>query len=339
MPFILTPDTFESLWQESEHNGQASCPDTETDFIDQAVFPHIGRFWQCDTPLQPGLKLSISEWEVPIDLLHIGGEGEPKSDASLVFHLSGKVQTTLHGLTTEMVETVGHYNFCACSGFRETELWQAGEPFHRIYLDFEPLTLFGHLTGAQLDQIPLELQRTLEGKHRPYNCYRPMTPGMRQVLQQILQCPYDGLLKRMYLQGKAWELLAIAFAQFQPTVPDPMAVPMQPSEIERIYHAKDILIQQLDHPPSLIELARQASLNISALKQGFKRVFGTTPFQYLNDHRLEVARQLLVTQPLCIETIAHQVGFANRGYFAAVFRKKFGLSPQQYRQQQKNFLK
>jgi AraC-like DNA-binding protein len=45
-----------------------------------------------------------------------------------------------------------------------------------------------------------------------------------------------------------------------------------------------------------------------------------------------------VTQPLRIEEIARQVGFANRGYFAAVFRKKFGLTPQQYRQQQKNSL-
>jgi AraC-like DNA-binding protein len=113
---------------------------------------------------------------------------------------------------------------------------------------------------------------------------------------------------------------------------------MQPIEIERIYHAKDILIRQLDDPPSLIDLAQQANLNIFALKQGFKHVFGTTAFKYLHDQRLEVARQLLVTQPLRIEEIARQVGFANRGYFAAVFRKKFSLTPQQYRQQQKNSL-
>lgn len=334
MPFILASDTFESLWAESEQNGQASCPDTDTDAIDKATLPYIGQFWQSCTPLQPGLDIRIQEWEVPVDLLHISDEGEPDMGAGLAFYLSGKVRTTLHGLTEEVEEVVGHYDFCACSEFRETEFWEAGKPFRRIYLDIDPQTLLGTSNAQQLDQLPLELRRTLQGNHRPYCRYRAMTPAMHQALQQILHCPYDGLLKRMYLQGKAWELMAIAFEQLRLTAPEPAVVQMLSSEIERIHHAKEILIRQLDHPPSLIDLAQQANLNVFALKQ----VFGTTAFQYLHHHRLEIARQLLVTQPLGVEEIAQQVGFANRGYFAAVFCKKFGLTPKQYRQQQKNSL-
>ncbi|NJN39168.1 MAG: helix-turn-helix transcriptional regulator [Acaryochloridaceae cyanobacterium CSU_3_4] len=334
MPFILTPDTFDSLWAESDKTGQASCPDTDTDIIDQAILPHIGRFWSCHTPLQPGLDLVIQEWEVPSDLLRTGDVEEPSQTVGLAFYLSGKVQTQLHGLTGEIEEIVGHFDFCSCSEFVETELWQAGQPFRRIYLGIESLTLWGNLSPQDFDLLPIELQRTLAGNHHPYLRYRAMTPAMHQALQQILYCPYGGLLKRMYLQGKAWELMAIAFEQLRPAT-HPLEVLMPPQEIERIHHAKEILIRQLQNPPSLIELAQQANLNVFALKQGFKQVFGTTAFQYLCDHRLEVARQLLVTQPLRIADIAQQVGFANRGYFAAVFKKKFGLTPKQYRQRQK----
>jgi AraC family transcriptional regulator, transcriptional activator of the genes for pyochelin and ferripyochelin receptors len=331
MPFILASDTFDSLWAESEQNGQASYQDTDTDLIDRATLPYVGQFWQCHTPLQPGLDMTIQEWEMPIDLLQIDEGNEPDTGACFGFYLSGKVQTTLHGLTGEVEEVVGHYDFCSCSEFKETEFWQAGKPLRRIYLGIDPLTLLGNLNAPQLDQLPLELRRTLEGNHRPYCRYRAMMPAMHQVLQQILHCPYGGLLKRMYLQGKAWELMAIAFEQLRPATSEPAGMQMQPSEIERIHHAKDILIGQLDHPPSLSDLAQQANLNVFALKQGFKRVFGTTAFQYLHDHRLEVARQLLVAQPSRIKDIAQQVGFANRGYFAAVFCKKFGLTPKQYR--------
>jgi AraC family transcriptional regulator, transcriptional activator of the genes for pyochelin and ferripyochelin receptors len=192
------------------------------------------------------------------------------------------------------------------------------------------------LNSQLLLQLPVQVRHTLEGNYYPFYKSHPITPQMHQILQQILHCPYEGLLKKMYLQGKAWELLMRSFEPFlPPKITQSQSKPLNPREIEKIHYAKDILVRHLNNPPSLINLARQANLNDFALKQGFKRVFGTTVFCYLRDYRLEIARQLLVSSDSKVQTIAQQVGFANRGYFAQVFRQKFGLNPQQYRQKHK----
>jgi AraC family transcriptional regulator, transcriptional activator of the genes for pyochelin and ferripyochelin receptors len=268
-------------------------------------------------------------------ILHGGCEEGDHKEISLIFHLSGKVQTHHHGLTEEIKEIVGYYHF-ECSHLPETELWTTGTPFRRLYLNFDPLQLFSDLNSQLLVQLPVELRHILEGNYYPFYRSHLITPQIHQILRQILHCPHQGLLKKMYLEGKAWELLMRSFEPFlPPKIIQSPSKPLKIKEIEKIHYAKDILLRHLNNPPSLINLARQANLNDFALKQGFKRVFGTTVFRYLHDYRLEIARQLLVSSDSKVQTIAQQVGFANRGYFAQAFRQKFGLNPQKYRQKHK----
>jgi AraC family transcriptional regulator, transcriptional activator of the genes for pyochelin and ferripyochelin receptors len=335
MPFEYNDVILEELCQQAEQQGKVDWLDTETDEIDWGNLPHVGSFWQCFTPLQNGLDLRIEEWEVAKNLFFHSCESDRHTGISLMLHLSGQVQTHHHGLTEEIEEIVGYYHF-ECSHLLETELWTAGTPFRRVYLNFEPLQLFSDLNSQLLVQLPIELRHILEGNYYPFYRSHLITPQMHQILQQILHCPYEGLLKKMYLQGKAWELLMLSFEPFLPKkITQSQFKPLKPKEIEKIHHAKDILLRHLSNPPSLIDLARQASLNDFALKQGFKQVFGTTVFRYLHDYRLEIARQLLVSSDSKVQTIAQQVGFANRGYFAQAFRQKFGLNPKKYRQKHK----
>lgn len=178
--------------------------------------------------------------------------------------------------------------------------------------------------------MPGELRQTLEEQFQSYHQIQPITAAMHKILRQVLQCPYEGLLKRLYLQGKALELMSLQFEQLQRQ--QQRLESLQRSELEQIHDARDLLLQQMADPPSLLELARSVGLNDFALKQGFRRVFGTTVFRYLHEQRLVVARQLLMEQPdLTVQEVCEQVGFANRGYFAAAFRKQFGMNPKQYR--------
>jgi AraC family transcriptional regulator, transcriptional activator of the genes for pyochelin and ferripyochelin receptors len=330
MSIKLTESIFNELWQQAEKQKQAFCPDTEVDFVECATVPHIGKIWECFTPLQKGLSISVREWEVAETLLQgsYGYEEEENQEIGLIFNLSGKVQTHHHGLIEEVTEFVGYYQL-EHSNLPETETWAAGEPFRRIYLSFEPLQLFKDLNEENCDRLPLEIRQLLEGKNYPFYRSQLITPPINQVLQQILHCPYTGFLKQTYLYGKAWELITLTFAQFLSQVP---ASSLKPSEVEKIHQAREILINNLNNPPSLSSLARQINLNEFSLKQGFREVFDTTVFRYLHQHRLEMARQLLVNSDLNIQMISQQVGFANRSYFAQAFRQKFGLNPKQYRQ-------
>jgi AraC-like DNA-binding protein len=66
----------------------------------------------------------------------------------------------------------------------------------------------------------------------------------------------------------------------------------------------------------------------------FKAAFGTSPMQFLQERRLAVARRLLETTDLPVTTICLWVGFTSLGTFSWLFRKRFGLSPRQFRGRQ-----
>lgn len=151
---------------------------------------------------------------------------------------------------------------------------------------------------------------------------------MQVALWQILDCPYHGSIKYLYLESKVLELLTLWLAQvfsiYDSTTPPQ---PTLSDEIERIYLAKDILIQQLDNPPSLVDLAHKVGLNDCTLKRQFRQVFGTTVFGYLYHYRMEQAQILLMEKRLPISEIAHTVGYNSPCTFSTAFRRKFGVSP------------
>lgn len=157
---------------------------------------------------------------------------------------------------------------------------------------------------------------------------------MQLVLQQILHCPYAGVVKQLYLESKAWELVALCLHDFLNADRSPCyPTRLKPADIDRIHQARDILLQHFDNPPTLGELARQIHLNECTLKRGFRQVFGITVFGYLHHYRLDYARQLLQEGTQTVTGVAHAVGFASRSSFARAFCKKFGMNPGQYLRQ------
>ena len=63
----------------------------------------------------------------------------------------------------------------------------------------------------------------------------------------------------------------------------------------------------------------------------FRAVTGTTPHQYLLDHRLSAARELLISGHASIDKVAASCGFATASHFTAAFKKKYGVSPSLFR--------
>ncbi|MDZ7960271.1 MAG: AraC family transcriptional regulator [Aulosira sp. DedQUE10] len=328
---ILTSTYWQELQAESEQNGTVSSQSKGVETIYQGKILNVCNIYECWTELRGGLCISIHKQEFIDDLVWIK-DSLNDYQFGLSFFLSGKVRIERHGLTDETDEAVGkYYSECNCD-IKETEWWKAGEKYSRIYLKIEPQEFFRSFGEEELEQIPISLRQALIGdKVQPCYYQGKITRQMRRVLREILQCPYQGLIKRMYLETKAVELITLHFQQFQEQdVHDHSLSAKNLSDIEKIYQAKEILLSNLENPPSLIELARQVGLNDFKLKCGFRQVFGTSAFKYLHDYRLEKAKQLLVSGEMNVAEVAFRVGFDSRSYFALAFRKKFGLNPKQY---------
>jgi AraC-like DNA-binding protein len=62
----------------------------------------------------------------------------------------------------------------------------------------------------------------------------------------------------------------------------------------------------------------------------FISVFQVPPAKYIQNYRVEKAKQLLVNSTGSIEDIAIAVGFANSSYFCKVFKATTGLTPTEF---------
>lgn len=82
-------------------------------------------------------------------------------------------------------------------------------------------------------------------------------------------------------------------------------------------------------PLSLEDLARTARISRFELSRRFKRVAGTSPYQYLLKVRVHRAAELLRGGQHNVTAAALSVGFTDLGRFARTFRRITGVAPSQ----------
>jgi transcriptional regulator GlxA family with amidase domain len=99
----------------------------------------------------------------------------------------------------------------------------------------------------------------------------------------------------------------------------------------RIFHLQSQLFKELQHQWTVVEMAENVNLSARHLQKLFKQETGTPPLTYLQDLRLEKARELLETTFLLLKEIGIQVGMPNDSHFTRDFKKKYGVTPTEYR--------
>ena len=82
---------------------------------------------------------------------------------------------------------------------------------------------------------------------------------------------------------------------------------------------------------TLDSLAEITHINKFYLAHSFTECMGQSPINYLTEVRLAASKQQLTTSNMSIAQIATNNGFSSQSYFSQIFKKKVGITPQQYR--------
>ncbi|MBB6240165.1 AraC-like DNA-binding protein [Pedobacter sp. AK013] len=156
----------------------------------------------------------------------------------------------------------------------------------------------------------------------------PISLAMHSCINDIMNCQFTGGLKLLFLQSKCLELLALQAQAFELAAHKTNTSTIKSAyDKDRIYYAREYLLANANHPPSLTELAKTAGINEFKLKQGFKEVFQNTVFGYLSDYKLMRAKELLTDSTKNIKHISDELGYSSVQHFSSAFSKKFGISP------------
>jgi AraC-like DNA-binding protein len=152
------------------------------------------------------------------------------------------------------------------------------------------------------------------------------TSEMIGIIKEITNCERKGIYKNMFVEAKIIQLLLLQLEQLCCNN-CPIKCHLKKSETTKMYQVRDIILDNLKHPFSLKELAHLVGTNEFTLKKGFKAIFGTTVFGFLNDLKMEKAQNLLTEQELTITQVAELVGYKNASHFTTAFKKKYGTLP------------
>ena len=81
------------------------------------------------------------------------------------------------------------------------------------------------------------------------------------------------------------------------------------------------------------QLCEYISLSESQTIRIFKETYGITPYAYFLNHKIHLAKGMLINTSLSVKQIAYSLNFTDEYYFSNVFKQKTGMAPAKYRNQ------
>ena len=101
-----------------------------------------------------------------------------------------------------------------------------------------------------------------------------------------------------------------------------------------VFQVKELIEKNLGDEEFNLETA-SAMLYFSHnyVRQIFKQITGESFMEYLIRRRMERAKELLKNESYKIQDVASQTGYSNQRYFASCFKKYYGVTPTEFRNQ------
>ncbi|KAF0807700.1 transcriptional regulator PchR [Alcanivorax xiamenensis] len=235
----------------------------------------------------------------------------------LVLVQSGRLRCRIPGQSEQVMEGPSLCIIANDGDFSSTQLYGTREPLRYTIVQ---------LGREALDQDQGFLPAHLHWRpgSDPRMAVIPAPRTLRALALQIATCQDNMPARDLYLGAKTMELAALSARLL--SSPQDTGRRLGNSDTERLHRARELLTEDLQTPPSLHGLAAQAGMSTRKLTAGFRSLFGTSVFGYLQEYRLQEARRLLCEEALPVSTVAHRVGYSP-AHFSTVFRKRFGISP------------
>jgi len=204
---------------------------------------------------------------------------------------------------------------------------QLSEKRHEfIIARFTTAFLLEHFASC-LEDLPPSLKSALH-KSSPSTTrplLAPLTHHQRNLVRRLACPPGKRNSRRLWYSSRAFELMLA----FLVTRKEPLAVPAtnERRTRERVERVKAVLQATLASPPPLAELARQVGNSPFYLSRQFRAETGMTIPQFIQQHRMERAIEMLRAGAGNVSEAASAVGYRSASHFTTTFQQTFGCLP------------
>ena len=243
----------------------------------------------------------------------------------------GIVECFLSETRDKRIWRKGYTNMIVSSGIKEERnLFRKGDTFGMTSILVSP-DFFQHLSERYTEYFGSAYLRFGRGETffiAPKNLSIPIALSVAMNDLEVSQMM--GNASPMYLEAKVTECLSLFMRETEGKEPVNAKI-VGFSDRDKIYQARDIICSEYLNPPSLHDLALRVGTNECTLKAGFKEAFRTTVFNYLFDYRMNIAIHYLLDTNKSIGEVAGLVGYEHQAHFCTAFKRKFNVTPSEYR--------
>jgi AraC family transcriptional regulator, transcriptional activator of the genes for pyochelin and ferripyochelin receptors len=210
---------------------------------------------------------------------------------------------------------------------------------HLLYSDTPTQTTAFEIASDYLTQLLFELDETERGPltqlkdsilrgefiHFPF----PATVLHERIVSDIDNCPLNGTMGNLMLEGSLQQLIALQFSALCTPKRDHRGINSCDKEI--MFGMKEYITANFNDNHSIATLSRRFGINQTKLKKYFKELFGVPVIEFIFNLRMDHAQTLLYDRGMYIADVAPIAGYKNPNHFATAFRRKFGVSPSEIR--------
>jgi AraC-like DNA-binding protein len=173
---------------------------------------------------------------------------------------------------------------------------------------------------------------TIDAKIGKATIYRPLSAIYRPYLQQIEANTIDNKLGILRLKSDAYSLLATLLTSLTEEHPSMVISTndISRADLQILMAIESRLITDLTvKPPTTTELAHEFGISNTKLKVLFQKLFGTGIYEYFQAHRMNEARNLILSRQMTVSQAGRYFSYKNLSNFSMAFKKQFGYLPRE----------
>lgn len=140
----------------------------------------------------------------------------------------------------------------------------------------------------------------------------------------------EGEMKSIYLTAQGLDLLWQSWLLL-PHARQTRSPDQSQSARLQAERVRDFIAANLTQDLTIDLIAAEARSSASTIQRNFKARFGLSIFEFVQQMRLEIARNALVADGVRVSHAAHLAGYGSTASFTTAFRRAYGVSPRQLR--------
>ncbi|MGB3143062.1 MAG: AraC family transcriptional regulator [Maribacter sp.] len=157
---------------------------------------------------------------------------------------------------------------------------------------------------------------------------------MADLFHRIQEYKETNVLKNLYFEGIAYQMLTEQIVQYEDDIDDVKAKNvLRQAEVKQIELAVQFIKDNLANLSGVDEIAATVGLNNNKLQEGFHLLYNCSVNQYIHTTRLKFIKDLILNTDYNMSEIVYLVGLSSKSYLSKIFKDEYGTSPSAYRKQ------